>query len=61
MNTQFFVGMLVFGALIGGFLGGFNWKHIKGSDRDQKVVATKMIVGIVVGAVVFGVLGFFIR
>lgn len=62
MNTHFFVGMLILGALVGGFLGGFNFRSIKGdSGRNQSFVAKRMVMGIIVGVIVGGLVGFFVH
>ncbi len=61
MITSLFWGLLFFGALLGGFLGGFNWGHVKGSDRDQTVVRNRIILGVVAGVIVFGTIGFFLH
>jgi len=58
--------MLVFGALVGGFVGGSNWRHYfkafkNDTDRDQKSVVGRIIIGIVIGVVIGGLIGFFVR
>jgi hypothetical protein len=61
VNSHFFFGMLFFGILLGMFLGGFNWKDIRGGNREQRVVITRMVVFAAVGAIVFGAIGFFVH
>lgn len=61
MFTSLFWGLLVFGLLLGGFVGGFNWKRIKGGERDQVVVRNRIILFALLFGVLFGIIGFFLR
>lgn len=66
MNIHFFGGMLAFGALVGGFMGGTNFRHYfkslkNDSGRDQKKVIKQIVVGVIIGAVMGAVIGFFVR
>ena len=66
MNIHFFLGMLAFGALVGGYISGSNWRHYfkafkNDSDRDQKKVTGRIVIGIFIGAVIGAVIGFFVR
>lgn len=65
MNVHFFWSMLAFGTLIGGGVGGTNWKHYfkafkNDTDRDQKKVGKHIVIGMMMGAVVGALIGFFV-
>lgn len=61
MITNFFWYSILFGILFGAFLGGFNWKNLKGSDRDQTVVRNRMIVFALILGALFGLIAFFVH
>lgn len=61
MITSFFWYSILFGLLLGGFLGGFNWKKIKGGERDQTVVRNRIILFAIILGLVFGLIAFFVH
>ena len=65
MDLHFFLAMVAFGALIGGYIGGSNWRHYfkalrNDTNRDQRQVRKHIFIGVVMGIVIGAILGFFV-